>query len=111
MHDGNCMVIYGIHVQNNLGINAAERNIGFYTSFQMAEEALLGNSVVIAETSNNVPHYRYACIEKCVDGLYQLDNTFDDDYIQWYEFDAKSLKYRKIDTPDEMEGIVGLIFG
>lgn len=78
------------------------RCVGYYSTFEKAEEAVLDNACDIWETC-----YDYAVIENVDEGLYQYDQN-----PVWYKWDDLNEEYVKIEgRPDQYKNQIGFGIG
>lgn len=78
------------------------RCVGYYSTFEKAEEVVLDNACDIWETC-----YGYAIIENIDEGLYQYDQS-----PVWYKWDDINEKYIKIkNVPEQYKNIIGFAIG
>ena len=78
------------------------RCVGYYSSFEKAEEIVLDNVFDICETC-----YDYAIIECVPEGLYEYD-----DKPVWYKWNDVDEKYEKIEQPPKQYiNMVGFAIG
>ena len=78
------------------------RCVGYYSTFEKAEEAVLDNACDINETC-----YNYVVIENVGEGLYQ----YDQDAI-WYQWDDLNEEYKRMERkPDKYKNQVGFGIG
>ena len=78
------------------------RCVGYFTTFDRAEEAVLDNACDIWETC-----YDYAVIENLGEGLYQYDQN-----AVWYKWDDINEEYVKIEgRPEQYRNQVGFSIG
>ena len=79
-----------------------QRCVGYYSSFEKAEEVVLDNIFDICETC-----YDYAVIENIPEGLYQYDQN-----AIWYKWNDVDEKYEKIEKrPEQYKKFVGFAIG
>jgi hypothetical protein len=78
------------------------RCVGYYTTFEKAEEAVIDNACDINETC-----YDYCVIENISEGLYQYDQS-----PTWYKWNDLDEVYEKIDyVPEPFKHTVGFGIG
>lgn len=78
------------------------RCVGYYSTFEKAEKAILNNACDIWETC-----YNYCVIENIKEGLYQYDQE-----PIWYEWNKIKEQYEKIEEkPEGYERMVGFAIG
>ena len=79
-----------------------KRCVGYFDTFEKAEEAVLDNACDINETC-----YDYCVIENVPEGLYQYD--FKPTWYKWNDLDEV---YEKIDyVPEPFKNIIGFCIG
>lgn len=78
------------------------RCVGYYSTFEAAEEAVLDNACDIWETC-----YDYAVIENVEEGLYQYDQN-----PVWYKWDDLNEEYARMEgRPEQYKNQVGFGIG
>lgn len=78
------------------------RCVGYFSTFEKAEEIILDNVGDIWETC-----YDYAVIENIEEGLYQYDHD-----AVWYKWDDLNEKYEKIkEIPEQYKKLIGFAIG
>ena len=78
------------------------RCVGYYKTFEKAEEAVLDNACDIWETC-----YDYAVIENVEEGLYQYDQN-----PVWYKWDDLNEEYVKMEgKPEQYKNQIGFGIG
>ena len=78
------------------------RCVGYYSTFEKAEEAVLDNACDIWETC-----YDYCVIENVEEGLYQYDQN-----PVWYKWDDLNEEYKRIEeVPEEYKKQIGFGIG
>lgn len=78
------------------------RCVGYYSTFEKAEEAVLDNACDIWETC-----YDYCVIEDVEEGLYQYDQS-----PAWYKWDDLNEEYKRIEeVPEEYKKQIGFGIG
>ena len=78
------------------------RCVGYYSTFEKAEEVVLDNIFDINETC-----YDYCVIENIVEGLYEYD--FNAIWYQWDDINEKYVKMKEI--PKQYKNQVGFAIG
>ena len=78
------------------------RCVGYYSTFETAEEAVLDNACDIRETC-----YDYVVIENIEEGLYQYDQN-----PIWYKWDDLNEEYKRIEEkPKQYKNQIGFGIG
>ncbi|MCI8397739.1 MAG: hypothetical protein HFJ52_09125 [Clostridia bacterium] len=80
-------------------VDEDKRCVGYFKTFEEAENIVLNNIGDINETI-----YDYAIIENIPEGLYQYDQN-----ASWYQWNNG--KYEKINKPDVYNHLVGWAIG
>lgn len=83
--------------------NNDKRCVGYYSTFENAETAVLNNACDIWETC-----YDYVVIENVDEGLYQYDQNAV--WYKWNDLDEKYIK-RIEGRPEQYKNIVGFAIG
>ena len=77
------------------------RCVGYFSSFEKAEQIVKNNTYDLEETI-----YNYIVIENIPEGIYQYDQN-----AKWYKFNRNTEKYDPCDKPKEMNHLVGFGIG
>ena len=78
------------------------RGVGYYSTFEKAQRAVLNNACDIWETC-----YDYAVIENIEEGLYQWDTD-----AKWYQWDDINEEYKPMEgKPEQYKKMVGFAIG
>jgi len=78
------------------------RCVGYFETFQEAEEAVINNDCDIYEAG----YYPYAVIEGVKPGLYAIsEKSF------WYQYNKETKKYEKIKFPEILSHFMGFTIG
>ena len=81
--------------------DALGRCVGYYKTFEEAEDAVKENKMDICESC-----YLYAVIENVPEGLYQYDTE-----AKWYKFNMEEEKYEEFEKPECFKCMVGFGIG
>lgn len=77
---------------------AGKRAVGFYHEFEIAEKAVIYNSLDI----NEMGYYPFVVIEKTEPGFYTYSR---EEY--WYKWNRETKCYERIEKPERFRQIVG----
>ena len=94
-----------------------ERNIGWFSSLDLAKYCLHTNKDVIGEvmpvegSGVECPYYLYALIEKVYEGPYSCGLQGDEDDVKFFHWDVSISDYVEIPRPKELQGVVGFTIG